>query len=180
MSTVNLSRFTVNEHSYRRAREIVNNKTQNNTTGARKTANDVLSSIREMKPGWNVGTTTANWGEGVRNLQISQSVLQRMADDPEAMVEFKAFILDLEYVAQEMEAWQEENPGYSLQVNFNLAEQQTLQATMTIRTLLGAETRSNMELSGERTTWADTINEKLNQMREGRSEEADGSRSWQA
>jgi len=176
MATVNLGRFTVNETSYRRAREISNNRAQN--SGERKTASDVLNMIREAKPGWVVDTHSGNWGEGVRNLQIGQSILQRMADDPEAFVQYKAFILDLEYVADELEAWQEENPGYSLQFNFNLAEQQNAQAVATIRTLLGTEASTTFELSGDRASWSDLVSQKLDNLREGRAEEADGSRSW--
>ena len=177
---VNLGRFSVTENSYRRAREMSAARTANTgNTATRKTAQDVLNIIREAKPGWVVDTTTANWQPGARNLQIGHGILERMANDPEAMVQYKAFILDLEYAADEIEAWQAENPDYQLTFNFNLALDQAAQAVATVRTLLGQETRSSFEVSSEnRASWQDFISQKLDSIAAGRVEEADGSQSW--
>ena len=177
MATVNLGRFSVNETSYRRAREISANRPQ---SGERKTAADVLSAIRDAKPGWVIDTHSGNWQEGVRNIQISPAILERMANDPEAFVQYKAFILDLEYKADEIEDWMAENPGYSLTFNFNLALEEGVQAVATIRNLLGSLSQTSFELPQNRDSWTEAINQRLNELREGRSEEADGSRSWTA
>jgi len=179
MATVNLGRFSVTENSYRRAREISANKTQN-ASSERKTAQDVLGMLRDAKPGWVIDTHAGGWQEGVRNIQISPAILERMAADPEAFVQYKAFILDLEYVANDMEAWKEENPGYSLQFNFNLALEESVQAAASIRTLLGQTAQTSFELSENRSTWTEMINQRLGELREGRAQEADGSRSWMA
>ena len=45
------------------------------TQNGRRTADDVLASLREMMPGWNISTSTADWGEGFRNIQIDRDIL---------------------------------------------------------------------------------------------------------
>ena len=179
MSVVNVGAFAVSQASYKRARSIVENR----PAGTRKTANDVLASIREMKPGWTVSTTTADWGEGFRNLAICRNTLNRMAEDPEAMVRYKALILDLEDIVPKLEEWAKENPDgdKTLEFGISLDLDGNIRAMAIVRTLLGGETRSEFTLSSEnKGTWADLISQKLSTLREGRAEEADGSQSWQA
>jgi len=175
MATVNLGRFTVNETSYRRAREL---QASRPSTGEGKTANDVLNILRDIKPGWVVNTHGGNWQAGSRNLQIGQGILEKMANDPDAFFEYKAFILDLEYAAEEIEAWMAENPDAPLEFSFNLALEEGAKAVATIRTLLGGITQTTFEFSSDRLSWSDMIREKLDALKEGRTEEPDGSKSW--
>jgi len=178
MKAVNIGNITVSKNSYQRAREIVTNR-KANASGERKTAADVLSSIREMKPSWVVSNTSnAPWQEGARNLQISDSILERMANDPEAMVKYKALILDLEDLVPKIEEWaaRPENEGASL--SFQLKLDEGVKAVATMRTKLGSIVTSTFELSeSDRPTWSQVIQEKLENLRDGRAEDAHGN-SW--
>ena len=180
MSVVNMGAFSVSQASYKRARAAVENR----PTGARKTANDVLASLREMKPNWVISDrTTYAWGEGFRNLSICRNVLQRMADDPEAAVRYKALIFDLEDMIPKLEEWERENPDSEKGMTFNLSLDLdgSVRAMAIVRTLLGGETRTEFGLNNEnKTSWQDLITQKLSSLREGRGQEADGSSSWQA
>jgi len=175
MSIVNVGGLSVSKNSYRRAREIVDNKPE----GGKKTAADVLASIRQMKPGWNISTISDNWGPGVRNLQIGSGILERMAEDPEAMIRYKALILDLEELVPELEEWARQNEGSTLEFRITL-DSDTTRAMAVVRTLLGSEMRTTVELpsNGTGTSWADLIRQKLDNLREGQAEDAYGERSW--
>jgi len=166
VSTVNLGRFSVTENSYRRARSIVESKSQ----GSRKTATDVLNTLREMKPGWTISTTTRDWSEGVRNIAIDNHTLNQMAEDPEAFIRYKALILDYADSVPAIEQWKEENPGQSLQFSIN----GTTQALVMIRTLMGGdEARSTFELPSDGSSWSDIITQKLQTLSQN-----PGERSW--
>ena len=176
LSIVNLSGLSVSESSYRRARQIVENKQQQ---GGKKTADSVLASIRQMKPGWVVDTHSGNWRPGVRNLEISPNVLSRMAEDPEVMVKYKAMILDLEDLVPELEEWAQQNEGKSLEFKITLDANGMSKAVGIVRTLMGGEMRTTFELpNNERATWSDLIRQKLDSLVEGRAEDANGERSW--
>ena len=172
MSIINLTGLAVSESSYRRARQIVNDKPEGRKTGA-----DVLASLRAMMPGWTITTCESEWGTGGRNVEISQSLLERMAEDADAMVRYKALLLDLEVVAPEIEAWKQENPGQYLEFGLEI-HQEGVRAMAMIRTLLGGETRTTFELTGESPTWGDLIRQKLNSLSEGQVYDAEGNRSW--
>ncbi|MCL2398437.1 MAG: hypothetical protein FWC91_01670 [Defluviitaleaceae bacterium] len=173
MSVVNLGGLSVSKNSYRRARQIVENK----QGGTKKTAADVLASLRQMKPGWTIDTSSSNWGPGVRNLEICSDILNRMAEDPDAMVKYKAFILDLEDLVPELEKWAQQNEGKSLDFKFVLDTDGTRAISM-VKTLLGGEKRTTFELPNDGSSWAELINQKLAALNEGRAESADGSSSW--
>ena len=66
------------------AKQIPSRETENDN----KTTDDVLDSLRKLMPGWTISTSTADWGEGVRNIQIDRDILQEMADDPKAMEKY--------------------------------------------------------------------------------------------
>ncbi|MDR2168334.1 MAG: DUF6033 family protein [Clostridiales bacterium] len=174
MAVVNLGGLSVTESSYRKARGIVENK----AGGGRKSAGDVLSSLRSMMPGWNISTSSANWGEGFRNIEIDVNTLNRMARDPEAMVRYKALILDLEGVVPSLEEWAAQNPDAekSFEFGITMALDGMVTAVAMMRTLLGAETRTTFELPSDRASWAELITQKLNALNEGRAENV----SWQA
>lgn len=182
MSIVNIKGLNVSENSYRRARKIVEEKRNNRDEKTEKTADDVLASIREMKPGWTIGTEpNHNWQAGARNIEISQNVLERMAEDPEAMVKFKALILDLEDLVPAIEEWMENNEGQSLEFKFSLEDAGTTRAVALVRGLMGGEVRSTFELpSNSERSWADLIREKLDSMNSGQSEDEFGNKYWQA
>ncbi|MCL2247714.1 MAG: DUF6033 family protein [Oscillospiraceae bacterium] len=111
----------------------------------RRTADDVLASLREMMPGWNISTSTADWGEGFRNIQIDRDILERMANDPAEMDRVTSMIREFESAVPELEQWQEQNPGQSLILSLMLDENGNTSATATIRTLLGAETSTTFD-----------------------------------
>ena len=178
MSIVNLKGLAVSENSYRRARQIVEEKQK--PEGGRKSANEVLSSLRNMMPGWTITTNARDWGNGMRNIEISESILDRMAEDPEAMVRFKALILDLEDKVPELEEWAQQNYGRTLEFGITWdPDGSSTRAMGIVRTLMGADIRTNFELSNsDTTTWADMIRQKLEALSEGQVQDADGSRSW--
>jgi len=173
MSIINLGGLSVSESAYRRARKLVENKLE-----GRKSANDVLASLRQMMPGWNISTSSSNWGEGFRNIEIDNATLNRMANDPEAMVRYKALILDLEDVVPALEEWAQYNKGQSLEFGFMLEANGTLRALGIVRTLLGGELRTLFDLPNDRPTWETLITQKLEALQQGRTEDADGSQSW--
>jgi len=175
LSIVNLSGLAVTEASYRRARQIVDEK-----QGTRKSANEVLESLRSMMPGWNISTSSSNWGEGARNIEISQQTLENMANDPEAMVRYKALILDLEEAVPGLEEWKAQNPGKYLEFGLAFGDDANRGVGL-IRDLLGAETRTEFELPAHKQAWAELISQKLEMLNEGRSDNTqDGYYNWLA
>lgn len=175
MSMMNLGGLAVSESSYRRARQLVENKQD----GGRRTASSVLSSLRQMKPNWTISTSSNDWGDGFRNIEISNSVLNRMAEDPEAMIRYKAMILDLEDVIPELEEWQAQNPGQSLEFGLSFADNGETQAMAIVRTLMGGQIRTVFDLPDDRPSWADLIQQKLEALQQGQTQDAYGSTSWQ-
>ena len=174
MSIVNLNGISVSKASYQRAREIVENKP---ATG-RKSANDVLDFLRKKLPGWNISTSSRDWGEGFRNIEISHGVLRRMAENPEDMIKYKAIILDYKELVPELEEWQQQNPDVALQFGFEFDEEGNTRALAIVKTLLNSGTQTTFELPSNRSSWIDTIREKLDALNEGRVEDANGVRSW--
>jgi hypothetical protein len=173
LSIVNLGGLSVTENSYRRARNIVENRTE----GGRQSANDVLASLRQMMPGWNISTSSSNWGEGFRNIEIDSATLNRMAEDPEEMIRYKALILDLEDAVPVLEEWAQQNEGQSLEFGIFLDENGA-RAVGIMRALLGGEMRTYFELPNDRPAWPEIIRQKLEALREGQAQDADGTRSW--
>jgi len=178
LSIINLVGLSVSENSYRRARQIVENKPE----GSRKSADDVLASLRQMMPGWNITTCASQWGSGSRNIEISQSILERMAEDPDAMIRYKALVLDLDEVAPAIEEWKQQNPGKQLELNL-IMDENGIRAMAIVRTLMGEEvSRSSFELPDDRPTWAELFRQKIDALADARTESpaepTDGSRSW--
>lgn len=178
MSVVQLAGITVTESAYKRARAIA----ENNENSGRRTAASVLESIRAMKPGWNVyDNENGNWGEGFRNIEIAPSVLRRMAENDDALIRYKALILDLEEVLPTLQEWAEENEGLTLEFGVNLNANGETTAQAVVRTLMGGEMRSTFELPGQQSTWAELIRMKLDAINESRNQhEEEGSGSWLA
>ncbi|MCL2203947.1 MAG: DUF6033 family protein [Defluviitaleaceae bacterium] len=174
MSMVQLGGLNVSKASYTRAREIVENKPQ----GKRKSAGDVLESLRKMMPGWTITTSKTEWSEGVRNIEICERVLERMAEDPEVMVKFKALILDLEEAVPALEEWAKEHPGQTLDFAFDIEGDGQLRAIAILMSHLGQESRTTFELPTDRGTWSDIIRGKLDALAQGRVEDAQGNKSW--
>ena len=177
MSTVNLGNFVVTQESYNRARASTENARANHT--GRKTAQDVLSTLRDSKPGWVISTSRSDWGPGARNIQIDSRTLQRMADDPEVMTRYKALMMDFELQVPAVEQWMEENPGQSIELGINLDEQGRMQAMALIRSLMGGETVHTTTLPGNSVdTWSTILGNMLESIKSG---EAHGvERNWKA
>ena len=173
MSMTRIGALNVSTTSYNRAREIVRNKPE-----GRKTAQEVLASLREMMPGWTIVTDSADWSKGVRNIEIDYDVLERMAEDPETMVKFKALIMDLEEAVPALEAWKEEHPEASLKFHFDINQQGQLQAVAMLRTLLGEEVENRFDLYEHHGTWAGMITRTLDALAQNQVTDADGNRSW--
>jgi len=174
MSIVNLNGLSVSKNSYNRARQIVDNKPQ----GTRKSASDVLSSLRSMMPDWNISTSSDNWGEGARNIEITERTLELMARDPEAMVRYKALILDLEDAVAPLEDWKQQNEGKFLEFGI-VTDTEGNQAMGLVRTLIGGETRTTFDLTpSNKPIWAQLIQQKINALSSGQVEDAEGGRSW--
>jgi hypothetical protein len=173
MSIVTLAGLTVSESSYRRARQIVNEQ-----RGERKSTAEVLSSLREMMPGWTITTSASQWGDGARNIEISERTLERMAEDPEVMVRYKALILDLDEAVPQLEEWKRANPGRYIEFGLQMDENGNYRGLAMVRTLLGGEATTTFELPTERSLWADLILQKLDSLAVGQVTDAEGNRSW--
>ena len=88
---VNANGSYVSEASYLRARRIVADRAD----GSINCKNDVLASLREMVPRWNITTITAPFhGTGHFNMGIHPDMLSRAANDPDELIRLKALMLD--------------------------------------------------------------------------------------
>jgi len=146
--------------------------------GVIKTADDVLDYLREMMPGWTITTSSADWSEGYRNIEISRDILQSMADDPKEMEKYKSLILGLEQTVSELEKWGLENPGQSIELGVSLDAQGNATALAVVKTLMGAEIRTSFDLPGDKSSWAELIRQKLEALYQGKVEDANGAVSW--
>ena len=176
MTTANLSGLPATGSSAVKTGQITSHK----TGGGRKSADDVLAYLRELMPGWTITTSSADWGEGFRNIEIDRDILQRMADDPAEMEKYKNLLLSFEDTVTELEKWGQENPGHSIILGFAVDAEGNTSATAVIKTLMGTETSTAFSLSGDRSTWADIIRERLEALDQGKVEDAFGSKSWMA
>ena len=174
MTMANISTLSTVGSAPARARQVAENKPE----GGKKTADDVLASLREMMPGWTITTNSADWGEGFRNIEIDRSILQRMADDPREMEKYKALILDLENSVTELEKWGQENPDQSIVLGITMDANGNVKALAVIKTLMGIEKRTEFELPSDRQTWAEIIRERLDALNQGQVEDVYGSKSW--
>jgi len=174
MSTINLNGLQVSENSFNRARQIVENRGNSNR---RLTTTDVLSSLREMMPGWNISTSSDNWGEGFRNIEIDNATLREMANDPEAMVRFKALILDFEEMVPTLEEWSAQNEGSTINLGFSIDEEGNARVLSLVRTLLGEETSNTFDLP-RGSSWVDFMRQRL--LGDGQADSETGSRTWLA
>jgi len=158
---------------------INTNKTVNNKPeGGKKSVDDVLATLRELMPGWTISTSTADWGEGFRNIQIDREILQRMADDPREMEKYKTMIMDLENSVEALEKWGQENPGQSIVFELSLNAKGDVTSMSIVKTLMGVETRSVFDLPEEKSTWADLIRQRVEAALQGQVEDEFGSKSW--
>ena len=174
MSSSNIGGVPAHASSSVKSNQPVSNKQE----GGKKSIDDVLATLRELMPGWTISSSTADWGEGFRNLQIDPEILQRMADDPKEMEKYKNMILELENVVQDLEKWGQENPGQSLRFELSLNADGEVTSLSIVKTLLGTETRTVFDLPEERSTWADIIRQRVEALAQGQVEDAFGSKSW--
>jgi len=174
MSSSNISGLSTQANSPVKTGQAAETK----TAGGKKTVDDVLATLRELMPGWTISTTTADWGEGFRNIQIDREILQRMADDPKEMEKYKAIILDLEQAASALEKWEKENPGQSIIFELSLDENGEVTAMSIVKTLMGTETRSIFELPEDKSKLIEYIQQKIEALNQGQVEDGFGSKSW--
>ena len=147
--------------------------------GGKKSVDDVLNSLRDMMPGWTISTTSADWGEGFRNLQIDPAILERMANDPKEFEKYKALILSFEDMVEDLERWGSENPGQSLVFQISLNSEDGTTSMSIVRTMLdGIETRTEFNMPEDRQSWADIIRERVDALLQGQVEDASGAKSW--
>ena len=176
MNTIRLGGLSVSESSYKKATAIVESKPQ---TG-KMTTEDVLDSLRQMMPGWNISTSSDNWGEGFRNIEISRDILKEMAEDPAAMKKYKALLLDLEDTVPALEEWARQNEGQSIEFGITIDAGGNVTSLAVVRTLLGSEARTFFDLSDDKLSWSETVIQKLDALTKGDTDKADGSISWLA
>jgi hypothetical protein len=174
MTTANISGFSNQASAAINSNKAVGSKAE----GGKRTVDDVLATLREMMPGWTISTSTADWGEGFRNIQIDREILQRMADDPKEMEKYKALILDLENSVEALEKWGQENPGQSIIFELSLDAKGDVTSMSIVKTLMGVETRSVFELPEEKALWGDIIRQRLEAIAQGQVEDEFGSKSW--
>jgi len=174
MAISNINGPSAQSSSAVKAKQNVENK----PASGKKSVDDVLATLRELMPGWTISTTTADWGEGFRNIQIDRDILQRMADDPKEMEKYKAMILEFENTVEDLEKWAKENPGQSIVFQLSLDANGELTSLSVVRTLLGMETRSVFDLPEDKSSWADLIRQKIEALQQGQVEDEFGSKSW--
>jgi len=174
MSISNISGSSAQANAAIKAKQKVENK----PTSGKKSVDDVLASLRELMPGWTISTSTADWGEGFRNIQIDRDILQRMADDPKEFEKYKAMILDFENVVEDLEKWGQENPGQSIIFQLSLDSAGRATSLTIVKTLLGTETSTTFDLPEDSKTWAEIIRQRVDDLIQGKFEDADGSKSW--
>ena len=162
-----LSGATAPANAYKAPRTNQISQTQQTQMSEKKTADDVLASLREMMPGWTISTTTSDWGEGFKNIQIDREILDRMANDPAEMKRVSSMIQGFESAVPELEKWQEQNPGQSLVLSLMLDEHGNTTGTATIKTLLGAE--SNTTFDPSEPSWLENLMKQLNTPVQGQS-----------
>jgi len=175
MTINNLGGVSAQTSSVTRASQV-----REERSGGRKSVDDVLASLREMMPGWTISTSTSDWGEGVRNIQIDRDILQRMADDPREMERVKSMIRDFESAATELEQWKEQNPGQSFEVGISLDSDGQARALIKLITQAGDERSTTFELPSDRNAWAGFMREHLEALSQGQTGAAGESRSWTA
>ena len=146
--------------------------------GGRKTVDDVLTSLREMMPGWTISTSTADWGEGCRNIQIDREILQEMGDDPKAMEKYSNMIRGFEDTVPALEQWEKDYPGQSIELGISMDSKGNVTALAAIKTLMGIEKSTTFGLPSDQASWAGIIREKLDALSNGQVEDAYGSKSW--
>ena len=147
--------------------------------GGKKSADDVLASLRDLMPGWTISTSTTDWGEGFRNIQIDPAILERMANDPKEFEKYKALILSFEDMVEALEKWGSENPGQSLVFQISSNSEDGELSVSIIKTMLdGIEARTEFNLSDDRQSWADIIRERVEALLQGQVEDATGAKSW--
>jgi hypothetical protein len=151
---------------------------ENKPSSGRKSTDDVLNELREMMPGWTISTSTADWGEGFRNIQIDKDILRRMAEDPREMEKYKNLILKLEDTVPELEKWQQENPGVSLELGLSFDNHGNVTALATIKTLLGDEKSTTFQLPDNKSSWADFIRERLEALKQDFGDDINSTRTW--
>jgi len=174
MSISNIAAASVTQSAFQRTNQVSGNRTEN----GRRTADDVLETLRGLMPGWTITTSSDDWSEGNRNIEIDQRILERMARDPEVMERYKNLVLSLGETAPEIEAWAEENPGRLIELGFSIDESGAVTAMALVRTLMGNEVSTTFELPSDRSTWAETIRERLDALSQGQVQDEYGSRSW--
>ena len=174
MSTTNISGAPTQAGSSVSSKQPVSSKHD----GGKKSVDDVLATLRELMPGWTISTSTADWGEGFRNIQIDRDILQRMADDPKEMEKFKSLILGFEDMVEDLEKWGRENPGQSIVFEISLDSKNGATSMSVVKTLMGIETRTEFELPEDRLSWADFIRQRVDALLQGQVEDTSGAKSW--
>jgi len=162
------------------ASSSVNSKhpVSNKNEGGKKSVDDVLNILRELMPGWTISSTTTDWGEGFRNLQIDRDILQRMADDPKEMEKYKTLILGFEDMVEDLEKWGKENPGQSIVFEISLNDRDGISSMSIVKKLMGVETRTEFDLPENSLSWLDFIRERLDGLLQGQVEDSTGAKSW--
>jgi len=174
MSTTNISGSATPAASSVNSKQQVSNKND----GGRKSVDDVLATLRELMPSWTISTSTAEWGEGFRNIQIDRDILQRMADDPKEFEKYKSMILGFEDMVEDLEKWEQENPGQSIVFEISLDNKGGVTSMSIVKTLMGIETRTEFELPRDVSSWVDIIRQKVDALLQGQVEDTTGAKSW--
>ena len=174
MSMTNISGSQTQASSSISSKQPVTGKNE----GGKKSTDDVLAALREMMPGWNISTSTADWGEGFRNIQIDREILQRMADDPKEFEKYKSLIQGFESMVDDLEKWGRENPGQSIVFEISFDNKGGVTSMSIVKTLMGVETRTEFELPEDRKSWADIIRQRVDDLLQGQVEDASGAKSW--
>jgi len=174
MSTTNIGGSPTQASSSVNSKQPVSTKSE----GGKKTADDVLAALREMMPGWTISTSKADWGAGFRNIQIDRDILQRMADDPKEMEKYRSLIQSFEGMVEDMEKWGRENPGQSVVFEISVDNINGVTSMSIVRTLMGAESRTQFDLPEDKQTWIDIIRQRVDALLQGQVEDITGAKSW--
>ena len=172
MSVVNINGSIVRQSAYQQARASVANM-----QGGSLNTGGVLAAIQQLRPNTNVSTNTAAFSGGGRmNLSIHPAMLRRAGNDPEEMVRLKALAIDhMNGMVDTVQRFA--NRGIEITaVGSVIHEDGTSSGWMMGRSKGANEIRTQFELpEGERTSWAEIMQQKLEELLESRTDET---RSW--
>ena len=161
---VNINGSWVTQASYQRARSLVKEREE----GGRNSGNNVLASLRQAMPGWNISTNMQPFsGTGIQNIAIHPSMLRKAANDPDEMVRLKALVMDSEKANSSLGAWARQSGSQVISNGFIIDADGNTKSWGKSISRTGPERRSILDLpQNNRPSWAELMRKHLDSLLE--------------